>query len=140
MQASDCCAADGVLIYFCAGGSNVGQLSNAAAIKLDQEGLGRCFCLAGLGGDVEGLVKTAREADCTIAIDGCALQCAKLALQRHGMEPGCYVVVTELGIEKSRNFELSEEQIAQVVEAVKSRRGEAGEGSSDAGCSCCSED
>ena len=82
----------------------------------------------------------AREADCTIAIDGCALQCAKLALQRHGMEPGCYVVVTELGIEKSRNFELSEEQIAQVVEAVKSRRGEAGEGSSDAGCSCCSED
>lgn len=35
------------MILACSGGSNVGQLSNQAAIELTQEGFGKMFCLAG---------------------------------------------------------------------------------------------
>ena len=38
------------MILACSGGSNVGQLSNQAAIELTHEGFGKMFCLAGIGG------------------------------------------------------------------------------------------
>ena len=140
MLTSDGSVAETVLIYSCAGGANVGQLANAAAIKLDQEGLGMVFCLAAIGGQVESLVEKAKEAGATVVIDGCPVQCARLSLQHAGIEPDCHIVVTELDIEKNRNFELCEDEVQKVVEAVKSQCGEAGEGSSDASCSCCSDD
>ncbi len=51
-MSQDCCATDGnVMILACSGGSNVGQLSNQAAVELtrDQSGLpkaatGACGC------------------------------------------------------------------------------------------------
>jgi uncharacterized metal-binding protein len=47
----NCCATGGnIMIPTCSGGSNVGQLSNQAAVELTQEGFGKMFCLAGIGG------------------------------------------------------------------------------------------
>lgn len=120
MLTSDRCAADGVLIYSCAGGCNVGQLANAAAVRLDQAGLGTVFCLAALGGHVDALVEKAKAAECSVVIDGCPTQCARLTLEHAGVERCCHVVVTELGIEKNRDFKLCAEEVEQVVEAVKS--------------------
>ncbi len=128
------------MIYSCAGGCNVGQIANAAAIKLDQEELGTLFCLAAIGGHVDDLTQRAIEAAETVVIDGCGVACARLTLNHAGVEPHAHVVVTDLGIEKNRNFELSAEEVQQVVDAVKSPGGESGEASSDEGCSCCSEE
>jgi len=50
------------LILACSGGSNVGQITNQAALELTREGRGRMFCLAGLGADIPGIIKTVREA------------------------------------------------------------------------------
>ncbi len=42
----ECCTPGGnIMILACSGGSNVGQLSNQAAIELTQEGFGKMFCL-----------------------------------------------------------------------------------------------
>jgi len=38
------------MILACSGGSNVGQLSNQAAVALTREGFGKMYCLAGVGG------------------------------------------------------------------------------------------
>jgi uncharacterized metal-binding protein len=38
------------MILACSGGSNVGQLSNQAAVDLIREGFSKMFCLAGIGG------------------------------------------------------------------------------------------
>ena len=53
-----CCTSGGdVMILPCSGGSNVGQLANKAAVELTQEGFGKIFCLAGIGGPLSGFVQ-----------------------------------------------------------------------------------
>jgi len=127
-------AREDVLVFACAGGSNVGQLSNAVAVKLDQDEAGTLFCLAGIGGHVDSLVRKAQEAGHTVVIDGCPMRCATRILEHAGVEPSCHVVVTELGIEKTRNFELVDEGIQQVVDAVTSRMGDAAYAGTPHGC------
>jgi len=91
------------LILACSGGSNVGQITNQAALELTREGRGRMFCLAGLGADIPGIIKTVREAGETgevIVLDGCPIGCAKGIMERSGLPFGRALVVTDLGIEK----------------------------------------
>jgi len=105
-----CCQpASAPLILACSGGSNVGQLTNQAAVELTREGRGKMFCLAGLGADVAGIIKTVREAGETggvIVLDGCALGCAKGIMERAGLPLGTYLVATDLGIEKVKDAQL----------------------------------
>jgi len=65
------------LIFSCSGAADVGELADQAARKLNREGAGKMFCLAGIGGQVSGIVKTTEAATSILAIDGCALECAK---------------------------------------------------------------
>ncbi|MBS3780822.1 MAG: putative zinc-binding protein, partial [Desulfovermiculus sp.] len=53
-----CCTTNSqVMILSCSGGSNVGQLSNQAAVELTREGRGKMFCLVGIGGGLSGFVQ-----------------------------------------------------------------------------------
>ena len=55
-MAEDCCTPSGnIMILACSGCSNVGQLSNQAAVELTQEGFGKMFCLAGIEPSFRGL-------------------------------------------------------------------------------------
>jgi uncharacterized metal-binding protein len=116
---SSCCAGKKTLVFACSGGSNVGQLSNEAAKKLDQEGLGSFFCMAGIGGGIAGIVAKSKEADATIVIDGCDVGCVKAAFEREGVPMSKYVVITDLGIEKGHHFNLGDSQIEAVCTAAK---------------------
>jgi uncharacterized metal-binding protein len=49
------------MILACSGGSNVGQMVNRAAFELTQEGFGKMFCLAGIGGHLSEFVQSARD-------------------------------------------------------------------------------
>lgn len=118
MSEACCSAFANALLFPCAGGSNVGQIANEAAIKLEQRGIGRLYCLAGIGGHVESMVKHTQSAPCTIAIDGCEVCCARKTLEHAGIAPTVHVVLTELGIVKQRVFDYPEEQVQQVVDAV----------------------
>ena len=48
------------MILACSGASNVGQLSNQAAVELTREGYGQMFCLAAIGARLEKFVRYAR--------------------------------------------------------------------------------
>ena len=48
----------------------MGHLSDLVTRKMMKDGCGKMFCLAGIGGDVEGILKTTRDADKILAIDG----------------------------------------------------------------------
>lgn len=117
--AAECCAGDNVLIFACSGGSNVGQISNEAAKRLDQEGVGKFFCLAGFGGNVSGIIASSKAADGAIVIDGCDVACARLALEAAEVPISRYVVVTDEGIEKGHHFNFTEQEIAAVCERVR---------------------
>lgn len=116
----DCCATNGnIMILTCSGGSNVGQLSNQAAVELTQEGFGKMYCLAGVGGLLSGFVQSAKDTPQMVAIDGCSVGCAKAILEHAEVPVKSYLMVTDLGIEKNHDFNLKKAEIDKVKEAVK---------------------
>ncbi len=116
-----CCSGDNVLLFACSGGSNVGQIANEAAKKLDEEGLGKFYCLIGVGAGIEGMLVNARGADRIVAIDGCPVACAKIALEKAGLKADSYVVVTDEGVEKGHHFSLTDAEVQAVCDAARSR-------------------
>ena len=114
-----CLPGGDVMLLACSGGCNVGQLSNQAAIELNQEGVGKMLCLAGIGGQLEGFVQSARDVPQMVVIDGCSLGCARATLGQAQVPMKTYVVVTDLGIEKNKDFALKIDEIRRVKEAVK---------------------
>ncbi|MBW1723251.1 MAG: putative zinc-binding protein [Deltaproteobacteria bacterium] len=140
-MAEECCTPSGnIMILTCSGGSNVGQLANLAAVELTQEGFGKMFCLAGIGGHLSGFVQSAKDAPQMIAIDGCDVGCARVMLEHAEIPIKSYLVVTDVGIEKKHDFNLKEEDVQKVKEAIKKAcGGEQGviPKAEDASSSCC---
>ena len=120
MEEKKCmCGSSDVRVVACSGASNVGQIANQAAIELAKEKVAGFFCLAGVGGHIKGMVKSAKEAGLMIAIDGCPVQCAAKTLQHADIEPAIQVIVTELGIEKSPDLDPDKNACTRVVAKVK---------------------
>ena len=119
---SKCCA-DGngktVLFYACSGGANVGEVADRAARQMMYDGHGDMFCLAGLGGGVQGMIQTAKDADLNVVIDGCDMDCAKKCFEQAGVSNYVQVKVTDLGIEKAKPKAATDEQVAAVTAQVK---------------------
>lgn len=119
-MSEECCVPGGdVMILPCSGGSNVGQLSNQAAVELTQEGFGKMFCLAGIGGHLSGFVQSAKDVPNMVAIDGCEIGCAKATLEQADVPLKSYLVLTELGIEKNKDFDLKRDEIDKMKVATK---------------------
>lgn len=113
------CSSSDVRVVACSGASNVGQIANQAAIDLAKQKVAEFFCLAGVGAHIKGMVKSGKEADLMVSIDGCPVQCAAKTLQHAEIEPAIQIIVTELGIEKSHDIALDEKVCSRVVEKVK---------------------
>lgn len=92
------------LVYSCSGCSSAAQLANHLALRLDREGVAQMSCIAGVGGNVPGLVRLARQAAergrPILAIDGCALACTKGCLGQRGLAPSEHVVLADSGVRK----------------------------------------
>jgi len=88
------------LVYSCSGCSNVAQLANDLAVVLDREGHAQMSCIAGVGGDVKGLVKLAKSGRPILAIDGCKIACVYKTLARHNVTPQWHLELTRFGIKK----------------------------------------
>ena len=122
MKDDSCCDSSPVAMTLaCSGGSNVGQITNEVAKRLDIEKLGRFFCLAGIGGHVSGIVESVKESEKVLVLDGCPVACAKCAMDEVGLENYDYVVVTDLGIEKKRDFELPDAEIDKVLSVCREK-------------------
>lgn len=120
-MAGTCCVTGGnnIMILACSGASNVGQLSNQAAIELTQEGFGKMFCLAGIGGKLQGFVQSAKDVPQMVVVDGCELGCAKATLEQAGVPLKTYLLLTDLGIKKNKDFNLQREDIDKVKSAIQ---------------------
>lgn len=96
------------VVYSCSGSSNVAQLANALAVRLDRAGLADMSCIAGVGGDVKALVRRAIGAPTVIAIDGCPLACCERVLAAKGVAPGRIVRLHERGLRKRQHADVAE--------------------------------
>ena len=113
------CEAAIVGLYACAGGSNVGQMANKVAVELTKQGKGKIMCTVGIGGDVPGIIKSTEGTDEIIAIDGCALVCAKKTLERAGFTVDKHVILSELGMKKNKELDLNENEINEIMAKVE---------------------
>jgi uncharacterized metal-binding protein len=93
------------LVYSCSGCSSAAQLANAIAVGLDRAGVAEMSCIAGVGGDVPSLVRTATSGRPVVAIDGCALACARSCLARHEVEPDLHVQLGDHGVERRKHHD-----------------------------------
>ncbi|EHA15726.1 putative zinc-binding protein [Halomonas sp. HAL1] len=107
------------LIYACSGCSDVAQLANSVALRLDHAGEAEMSCIAGVGGGVPGLVSIARSGRPIVAIDGCQMHCASHCLSKAGVMPTEHVKLYENGLRKRRGQFYDEETIEEVTAEVK---------------------
>lgn len=107
------------ITYSCSGCSNVAQLANKIAVKLDREKISTMSCIAGIGGDVLSLIKVAKNAEKIIALDGCALECALNCLKRHQIIPDTHIILTNFKLTKNMHSDFSKDEFQIYYEKVK---------------------
>ena len=76
------------------------------------------FCLVGIGGGLSGFVQSAKDTPRMIAIDGCEVGCAKATLKKAEVPLKDYIVLTELGIQKNKDFDLKHVEVLKVKDEV----------------------
>lgn len=110
------CGSAPKLIFSCSGAADVGAIADQAARKLTKDGVGKMYCLAGIGGRVSGIMATTESAAKILAIDGCPLSCAKNSLEQAGFKKYEHLQLADLGMEKGKT-PLTPETIAKVAKA-----------------------
>jgi uncharacterized metal-binding protein len=88
------------LVYSCSGCSSSAQMANYLAVQLDRQGVAEMSCIAGVGGNVKKLVKTALSGRKIVVIDGCPLACSKHCLENHSVKPDLYFDLSLMGVSK----------------------------------------
>lgn len=117
---ASCCGVAPKLIFACSGAADVGEIADLAARELTTAGVGKMFCLAGIGGRVSGIMETTKVATAILAIDGCPLDCAKKTLEQAGFTEFEHIRLSDLGMEKGKT-PVTGEVVAQVVDLGKRR-------------------
>ncbi|WP_194755756.1 putative zinc-binding protein [Aliidiomarina indica] len=114
---------DKPLVYSCSGCSNVAQLANDIAVRLSRDGIAEMSCIAGVGGNVRPLVRTACSGRNIIALDGCPLACVKHSLKRVGVEPTWHIELTRMGLKKQDHQDCSIQETFQALSYVYQQLG-----------------
>jgi len=76
-------------------------------------------CIAGVGGDVKPLVRTAKSGRRLIVLDGCPLRCSAHILKRHGITPDISVDLSRLGVKKNQHEDFDPIEAAQVLDQIR---------------------
>jgi len=121
LKPADCgcgCSSVPRLIFSCSGAADVGELTDRAARKLTREGNGKMACLAGIGGRVSGIVKSAESAAAILAIDGCTLACARKSLEEAGLAEFTHLCLTDIDFKKGET-EVNDDNVGRVVRHIR---------------------
>jgi len=103
------------LVYSCSGCSDVAQVTNGVALALDRLGVAEMSCIAGVGGNVPGLVRVAKSGRPIIALDGCPMACVKSCLEQRELEPSHYFRLDEIGLKKRKGVDAEHEALEQAL-------------------------
>lgn len=109
------------LLYSCSGCSSAAQMANYLALQLDRKSVAEMSCIAGVGGNVKKLVRTALSGRKLIVIDGCPLACAKACLRNYNLQPDVHFELTSLGVAKKNHVDFDLLQANEILQQVESR-------------------
>lgn len=106
------------LIFACSGLSNTGKLTMQAASTLAfrrPDIYRAALALKGTNAVEEALSEGFR----ILALNGCEDRCATKKLGEAGIQADIYLMVTELGIEKTKPSDVKPEYIEKIIRAIK---------------------
>jgi uncharacterized metal-binding protein len=109
-----CCKPAAKLVFACSGSADVGKICDLAARKLSEGGVGKMFCLAGVGGRVKTIMDGTKAAQTMLVLDGCPLQCGRNTMQQAGFKKFEYLCLSDLGMEKGKTA-VTDDVVAKVV-------------------------
>lgn len=107
------------LLYSCSGCSSVAQMANYIAVQLDRMGVAEMSCIAGVGGNVKSLVRTAKSGRKIIVIDGCPLACSKACLSNHEVTPDIYIDLSSMGVSKKLHKDFDMDNANQILKRIE---------------------
>ncbi len=88
-------------------------------MRLAQEEFGNFSCIAGIGGNIPSMIWAAKAAQERIVIDGCPVGCARRIMDSNLIPIDRYIIVTELGIKKTHDFDVDESNVRSIAEEVR---------------------
>ncbi len=97
------CSTAPKLIFSCSGAADVGEIADLSARALHKEGIGKMYCLSGIGAGLSGFIESTKAAAKVLVIDGCSVDCAKKLLEKAGFSNFEYIRVTDNGFEKGKS-------------------------------------
>lgn len=104
----------GTLVYACSGCSSAAQMANHFALRLDREGKAEMSCIAGVGGGVPALVRTARSGRHILALDGCEMRCVAACLARVDVVADAHLVLSDYGVKKRQHVDFEADEASRV--------------------------
>jgi len=107
------------LVYSCSGASSAAQMANHIAVKLDRLKVAEMSCIAGVGGDVKPLVRTAKSGRPIIALDGCPLHCSVQILKRHGLKADKHYDLSNMGVKKKQHEDFDPREAARAFQRIQ---------------------
>lgn len=107
------------IVYSCSGCSSAAQMANYIAIRLDRKELAEMSCIAGVGGNVKKLVRTATAGRKIIAVDGCPLACAKACLSNHSVIPDVHLDLSAMGVSKKQHEDFDVQQANNILLTIE---------------------
>lgn len=78
------------------------------------------YCLAGIGGNISGIVATTHAAESILVIDGCHLGCSAATLRRGGFDRFIHVSLDQLGIRKG-SAKVTPDAVSALADTVQHR-------------------
>ena len=118
MADSCSCSAAPKLIFSCSGAADVGEVADRAARNLTRAGVGKMYCLAGIGGGIPSIIEQTGAASALLAIDGCPTACASASLKKAGFEKFSRIQLADLGLNKGA-APASPENVERVMAAAR---------------------
>ncbi len=111
------------LVYACSGASNLGQLTNEIAVRLDREGLAEMSCAEAVGIEARSPYEAALSGRPVVAVSGCPLACTSRLLAEHGVAVTRSIQLENRGVLKAKHVSVGVEEGERIYEEVVSELG-----------------
>ncbi|AKB24078.1 hypothetical protein MSMTP_0609 [Methanosarcina sp. MTP4] len=108
----------GTLIFACSGLSNTGKLTMQAASTLAFR-RPNVYRAAAAHKGADAAEDALSEGFRVLALNGCEDRCATKKLEEAGLQADCSLMVTELGIEKTRPSDIKNEYVEKIIRAIR---------------------
>jgi len=106
------------LLFACSGFSNTGKLTMQAASTLAFR-RPNVYRAAAAHKGADSAEDALSEGFRVIVLDGCGDRCATKKLGEAGLQADCSLMVTELGIEKTRPSDIKNEYVEKIIRAIR---------------------